>query len=213
MKTRVLTLLAFLPLVTGCASQKVIDDYEAEIAALRDERTSLKAENQGLRSQLDMTQLALSEASANRVEAQPAEAVSPVLPQIGGGVEVGMRGQDMVITVPSSITFASGSATLTQAGQAPLRQVAELLKRDHSNAKYWIEGHTDTDQISKSKFESNRALSAARAMSVLRFLVEECGVPDSSCVLVGHGQYEPLADNASNTGKAKNRRVEIVVHK
>lgn len=213
MKPRVLALLAFLPLVTGCASQKMKDDYEAEISALRDERTALKAENQGLRSQLDMTQMALSEANSSLDAARTQEAQTPVLPQIGGGIEVGMRGQDMVITVPSSITFASGSATLTQAGKGPLRQVAQLLLSDHSDAKYWIEGHTDTDQISKSKFESNRALSAARAMSVLKFLVEECGVPDSSCVLVGHGQYDPIGDNSSSNGKAKNRRVEIVVHK
>jgi len=215
MKTRFLTLLAFLPLATGCASQKVVDDYEAEIAALRDERTSLKSENMGLRSQLDSTQMALSEANAELDNARAIPAVAPVeqLPQFGGGIEVGMRGQDMVISVPSSISFASGSATLTESGKGPLREVARELLSKHGDAEYWIEGHTDSDQISKSKFDSNRQLSAARAMSVLSFLVEECGVPDDTCVLVAHGQYEPVADNSSNAGKAKNRRVEIVVHK
>ena len=213
MKTRALALLAFLPLIASCASQKVIKDYEAEISALRDERTALKSENQNLRGQLDMTQVALSDANSELNNARTQVANVPELPQIGGGIEVGMRGSDMVITIPSSITFASGSATLSESGKGPLRQVAKLLLSKHSDSKFWIEGHTDTDQISKSKFESNRQLSTARAMSVLKFLVEECGVPDSSCVLVGHGQYEPVADNANNTGKAKNRRVEIVVHK
>jgi chemotaxis protein MotB len=49
-------------------------------------------------------------------------------------------------------------------------------------------------------------------MAVLHFLVEECGVPDDQCVVAGHGQYEPIAANDSKSSKARNRRVEIVVH-
>jgi len=212
MKTSALAFLAFLPLMAGCASKKVINDYEAEISALREERTALKAENQSLRGNLDQTQLALSNASSELDAARTQVANVPTLPQLGGGLEVGMRGGNLVILVPSSITFASGKAALTSEGQAPLRQVAKLLMNEHPNGKYWIEGYTDSDQPKKSGFKSNRDLSSARAMSVLRFLVEECGVPDESCVLVAHGEYDPIAENSTGTGKARNRRVEIVVH-
>jgi len=212
MKTRALAFLAFLPLAAGCASQKVIDDYEAEIGALREERTALKAENTGLRGQLDQTQMALSNASSELDQAHTQEATMPTLPQLGGGLEVGMRGSDLVITVPSSISFSSGKATLAKQGEAPLREVAQLLLNEHPNAQYWIEGYTDTDQIKKSGFKSNRDLSMQRAMSVHRFLVEKCGVPDEACVVAGHGEYDPVADNTTKAGKARNRRVEIVVH-
>jgi len=213
MKHKALALLALLPLAAGCASQKVVDDYEAEIAALREERTSLKSENQNLRSQLDQTQSALSNASSDLNAARAEVANVPTLPTFDSGVEVGMRGGDLVISVPSSISFPSGKAALSANGKNALREVADLLRREHSEGTLWIEGHTDSDQISKSKFKSNRDLAAQRAMSVLEYFVTECGIPDASCVLVSHGEYAPVAENSSKDGKARNRRVEIVVHK
>ena len=213
MKIKALSLLALLPLAASCASQKVVDDYEAEIAALREERTSLKADNNALRGQLDQTQVALSNASSELDAARADIANAPTLPSFDNGVEVGMRGGDLVISIPSSISFPSGSASLSKSGQSALQQVADVLLRDHADGIYWIEGHTDSDQISKSKFKNNRDLAAQRAMSVLEHLVGSCNVPDESRVLVSHGQYMPLAENNSKEGKAKNRRVEIVVHK
>jgi chemotaxis protein MotB len=118
----------------------------------------------------------------------------------------------MVISIPSSITFASGQATLSKEGQKALQNVASTLKKEYPGAKYGIEGHTDSDPIKKSKFTSNRDLSIARAMAVLTYLVEECKIPDESCIVAGHGQYDPIGSNKSDSDKAKNRRVEIVVH-
>lgn len=212
MKTCALVLLALLPFAASCASPQVIKDYESEISALREERTALKAENQGLRGQLDQTQMALSNASSELDAGRVQDANVPDLPKLGGGLDVGMRGSDLVITIPSSISFASGKAVLSKQAEGPLRQVAQLLVRDYPNAQYWIEGYTDSDRIKKSAFKSNRDLSMQRAMSVHRFLVEQAGLPDESCVVAGHGEYDPVASNETKTGKAKNRRVEIVVH-
>ena len=138
MKPKALALLALLPLAAGCASQKVVDDYEAEIAALREERTSLKAENQNLRSQLDQTQVALLDASSELDAARADIANAPTLPSFDSGVEVGMRGGDLVISIPSSISFPSGSATLSNTGKSALREVAEVLLRDHADGVYWV---------------------------------------------------------------------------
>jgi chemotaxis protein MotB len=115
------------------------------------------------------------------------------------------------VSIPASITFASGKADLTKQGKEALGVVAATLKRDHADGHYWIEGHTDTDPITKSKWGSNRELSSARAMAVLTYLVEDCEIPDESCVIVGHGQYDPIADGGDSAAKARNRRVEIVV--
>ena len=51
-----------------------------------------------------------------------------------------------------------------------------------------------------------------RAMAVLHYLVENCGLSDDTCVVAGHGEYMPLAPNEDDASKARNRRVEIVVH-
>ena len=75
----------------------------------------------------------------------------------------------------------------------------------------WVGGHTDSDPIVKSKFASNRDLSLARAMAVLRYLVDDAGIKDGQCAVVGFGEYRPLTANDSSASKARNRRVEITV--
>lgn len=201
--------LAFLPLAFGCASQKVLQDYQDEVRALREERVQLKKENRGLRSQLDSYEMALADANAKLTE-MPEVKDYAELDELG--VDYGTRGGNFVISVPSEISFASGRADVTKQGKEALRVVARTLTGDYGGNVYWIEGHTDTDPIKKSKWGSNRELSWARAAAVHRFLVEECGVPDEQCVVAGHGEYRPIDSNDSKTGKARNRRVEIIVH-
>jgi chemotaxis protein MotB len=198
----------------GCVSsrghQQAMDQKEAEIRALREERAALKAQIQRQKGDLDSARGEVAEASARMAEpAMPPETTFPELDSMG--ISYGMRDGNMVISIPSSITFASGQATLSKDGQKALKNVAATLKKEYPGAKYRIEGHTDTDPIKKSKFSSNRELSIARAMAVLTCLVEECAIPDDQCVVAGHGQYDPVGSNKADGDKAKNRRVEIVV--
>jgi len=201
--------------VSNRGYQTAMDEKEAEIRGLREERAALKAQIAKQHSDLDTARGQASEASAK--SAEPAEALEtpeakfPELDKMG--ISYGMRDGNMVISIPSSITFASGQATLSKDGQHALKEVASTLKKQYAGAKYEIEGHTDADPIKKSKFSSNRELSIARAMAVLTYLVEECTIKDDQCVVAGFGQYEPLAPNDNDKDKAKNRRVEIVVHR
>jgi chemotaxis protein MotB len=204
-------LLCAVPLSSGCASQKQLKDYQDEVRVLRQERGQLKKENRSLQMQLESYEVALADASAriSEVPEQPTTAY-PELDDLG--IAYGTRGGNLVISIPAEITFGSGKSSLSSKGKQALEAVAQTLMSDHASAQFWIEGHTDDDPISKSKWASNRDLSVARAMKVLHYLVEECGVPDDSCVVAGHGQYTPLVPNDSKGNKAKNRRVEIVVH-
>lgn len=208
---RVALLALFLPLAS-CATQQTLQEYEDEIVRLREENTQMSKDL--ARAQADRD-AALRRAQT--AQAAPQEASAPQTPVYAEldrlGIEYELRGDMMVISLPSAITFGSGSAELTAQGQNAVRAVSERLKSDFPDGQYWIEGHTDTDQPSRSPFDSNRELSVARAMGVLGYLVTQCGIPDDSCVVVGHGEYAPVAGNDSNDGKAKNRRVEIAVHK
>ena len=214
-----LLLVLVAPLLTGCVSQagyrQAIADREAEIRDLREERASLKQKLQDLKGRLEDARLQMASAPVETFEAAaPIEIVeAPTsFPELDSlGITYGMRNGQMVISVPSSITFRSGSASLSSDGKKALRSVAKTLNGEYTGATFFIEGHTDSDPISKSKFASNRDLSLARAMAVLTFLVEDCSVPDADCKVVGHGQYEPVGPNDSSAGKARNRRVEIVV--
>jgi len=191
----------------SCESQQL--KYEDEIRLLREQKIQLKKENDSLRAQVEDREISMAEASTVKPDVDMGQ--NAELKELG--IDSGYRGSDFVISIPSEITFPSGKAELTKQGEGALKAVARVLLDQHRDGSYWIEGHTDSDPIKKSKWDSNRELSVARAMTVLHFLVEECGVPDERCVVAGHGQYEPVADNRDSTGKARNRRVEIVVQR
>jgi chemotaxis protein MotB len=202
-------LVACFALLTSCASQKELQTCQDEVLTLRQERTDLKKEIRSLELQLDNAEIRLQEANA----ALTSRPDAPVYPELDAlGIDYGQRGGNMVISVPTEITFGSGKAELSSKGKDALKTVAQTLKREFGDGVYWIEGHTDSDPITKSKFESNRHLSMSRAMAVLHFLVEQCGMPDGQCVVAGHGEYAPVAPNDSKSNKSRNRRVEIVVH-
>jgi chemotaxis protein MotB len=214
-----LSVLALLS--ASCVSQRgyqqMVDQKDAEIRQLHEERAALKSQIQALKGSLDSAQGEIANAGAktsDKATEKTAESENAKFPELDKlGIAYGTRGGNMVISIPSSISFASGQSVLSSDGQKALKQVAATLKKQYPTQRYSIEGHTDSDPISKSKFTSNRDLSVQRAMAVLTYLVEECGIKDDQCIVAGHGQYDPVAPNDNKDDKAKNRRVEIVVHR
>ena len=209
-RTAGIAAIGFLLLTSGCVSQQTLKDYQDEVRALREERTQLKKENRQLRMQNESYEVALAEANSKLTDVP----TSPEYDELDAlGIDYRTQGENFVISIPAAITFASGKATLTNQGKEALNVVAQTLRTDYGAGVYWIEGHTDSDPIRKSSWDSNRDLSVARAMEVLHYLVEQAGIPDEQCVVAGHGQYAPQAANDDDAGKARNRRVEIVVHR
>jgi OOP family OmpA-OmpF porin len=106
-----------------------------------------------------------------------------------------------------SITFALGSATILPASYPTLEGIVNDLVT--SNTSVIIHGHTDNTGTP----QGNIMLSESRANSVRRYLMEKGGtaIPGSRIRVVAHGQEEPLADNSTDVGRAKNRRVEVVI--
>jgi chemotaxis protein MotB len=91
---------------------------------------------------------------------------------------------------------------LTEIGRA-VRQASEQPLR--------LEGHTDDLPIRNEQFPSNWELSAARAIAVLRVLVEDAGISPTRICVAGYAEFRPLAPNASADGRSSNRRVDIVI--
>ena len=112
------------------------------------------------------------------------------------------RGEVMTL---SGEAFASGSATLRREARANLGRAVQFV-RDAGTASVRIEGHTDD----RGGDNLNQALSQQRAESVRNALIEE-GIDGARLTAVGLGKDKPVADNASADGRARNRRVEIVV--
>jgi chemotaxis protein MotB len=214
LRAAVAAALAAAALAGGCAStqyQAALDEREAENKALREERTGLKGQLRDARYQNESLEAALADANARLLAEPDTAAVQTDRELEEAGIGVGMRDGNIVYTVPDAITFASGKAELSAKGKDALKLVASRLSSEYPGEDYWIGGHTDSDPIVKSKFASNRDLSLARAMAVLRFLVDEAGIKDGQCAVVGFGEYRPLAANDSTSSKARNRRVEITV--
>ncbi len=128
-----------------------------------------------------------------------------------GQVRVGMRGDDLVITILSEVLFDSGKAKLRSEALEALGKVGGVLNTTVKDLNVGIEGHTDNVPIKHSNWKSNWELSTARALSVLHYLAEDHGLDPSRMAATGYGEYRPVADNDSAEGRQKNRRVEIVI--
>ena len=128
-------------------------------------------------------------------------------------LDVGYRRGHVSIGIENEVTFASGSIDLKAGAGAILERVAAVLKRRFPDRRIYVEGHTDSDPINKTKekFRSNRHLSAERADIVAAYLVDKCGLPADHVVVVGFGPYDPKSTGGADPAKSKNRRVEIAV--
>lgn len=123
-------------------------------------------------------------------------------------VKVIQTNQGLRIDIDSSLLFLPGSAEIEPSGVAPLVEVSTVLrKQDHL---VQVEGHTDNQPIHNEKFYSNWELSALRASSVVRMFAS-LGIPEKRLSAVGFGEVRPVAENFSDLGRAKNRRVSVMV--
>lgn len=127
----------------------------------------------------------------------------------GGQLAVAISRGRMVIQLPQDILFPSGSATLSSDGARTLTEVASVLATLEGRS-FQVEGHTDNVPISTAQFPSNWELSSARALSVVRILVQG-GVPPESLSGAGYGEYQPVASNDDRDSRRLNRRIEIVM--
>jgi chemotaxis protein MotB len=128
----------------------------------------------------------------------------------GDKVQTIIERRGLVVRVlTDNLLFASGSATLKPGADQLLDEVAQLLNLDPSHP-ITVEGHTDNQPIATAQFPSNWELSTTRATNVVRFLISR-GVIASRLGAVGYADLHPIASNATAAGRAKNRRVEIVL--
>ena len=123
-----------------------------------------------------------------------------------------LRGS-LTVNILDRVLFASGEAELKPEGEQVLAQVASVLTQ-HTNRQIYVIGHTDNVPIRGSlfgKFSSNWELSTARATAAVRYLTEKAAVNPALLAAVGYGEYHPIASNATPEGRAKNRRIAIVI--
>lgn len=128
-------------------------------------------------------------------------------------VDVNFTSQFVQLTLQGAILFDTGEATLKPGADAILDKVGSVLER-YAGGTIEIEGHTDNVPMSraKAKIANNDELSDARALSVFYYFIQNTTLEPAKLKHSGRGEYEPVADNSTPEGRARNRRVEIRIY-
>jgi chemotaxis protein MotB len=153
-------------------------------------------------------------------ESQP-ENVVELLPQLqrlnkeledeikAGKLEVRLEPRGLVISLRQSAFFPSGEDRLETSTLPTMKKLAELIGPLPNPIQ--LEGHTDSIPIHNSRFKSNWELSCARGIAVLETLCETFQLPRQRFSVVGRADTLPIDDNATSDGRARNRRVDVVI--
>lgn len=124
-------------------------------------------------------------------------------------VEIVLDAEGLAISIQDAVLFNSGDDKLVSDSSPLLSEISNMLTGLDNNIK--IVGHTDNLPISNERFRSNWDLSAMRAITVMNFLANSGNMNPEKFSIQGYGEYKPKFDNSTEAGRAKNRRVEILV--
>ena len=126
-------------------------------------------------------------------------------------VDVDYTADYVIINISGALLFESGSADIQEDAYTILDKIGIILET-YAEHMIEIEGHTDNVPISTAKFENNKVLSTFRALAVADYIMEVTDIDPYYIKYSGRGEYDPIADNSTAEGRAKNRRVEIKLY-
>ena len=202
--------------------QKVIDQTRAEKKGLEDSIELMKTEKDALAAELGALEEQLDrlaqERDANAAAIEKAQARIKLFQDMllkfkeltdSGRIKIKIVNNRMLVAMDSAILFPSGSARLSSEGKDALAEVAGVLSTIEGR-NFQVAGHTDNKPISSSRFKSNWELSAARAVSVVEYMIEN-GMNSENLSAAGYADTQPVASNETAAGRAQNRRIEIVL--
>lgn len=195
---RMLWLLGLLALLPSCLSQT----HYNEVMGTVDDVKALKANDQKQDERLN---------SLEKIVHDLQSGLRSQIRDQGVRVEKASTGS-VRVTLPQAILFPSGSTRINARGRKVLNNVAQALKGNKRPIR--IVGHSDALPVGKklkSRFTDNWELSAARAAAVARVLTWGEGIDQKRIRVEGRGSAEPVADNATREGRARNRRIEIYI--
>jgi chemotaxis protein MotB len=184
---------------------KTINELRGKTAALETENASLKESVANLKKTKEEEVKSVSKTYENLMQEMKGEIAQ-------GQVAITELKGKLTVDVLDKILFASGEAEVKPEGLAVLQRVIDILKNVKDKA-IRIEGHTDNVKIGGAlarKYATNWELSAARAINVTRYLQKQ-GIDPALLASVAYGEYKPVADNSTSEGRAKNRRIAIIL--
>ena len=125
-------------------------------------------------------------------------------------LETEMTSKGLVLQITEGVLYYSGSADITEDSRTIAEEISNLLVTDPAR-KILIEGHTDNVPTASDKFPSNWELSSARAINFMKILLENEDLEPEKFSATGYAEYQPVASNDTEKGRAENRRVEVLI--
>ncbi len=181
-------------------AQSGSDSTEAEADAVGD-----KNEEELLEAAQD-AQMEASQELAEKIQAALEEG------EIEQQVDLNYTSQYVQLTIQGSILFDSGKVDIKSDAIPVIDKVGQILE-NYAGGTIEIEGHTDNVPMSSGgKYTNNDELSSGRALSIFNYLVDTTTLDPAKLIHTGRGEYDPIADNSTVEGRAKNRRVEIKIY-
>ena len=130
---------------------------------------------------------------------------------LGKEIDIEFTSQYVQLTLNGAILFDSGKVDIKEEALPLMNQLGIILQR-FATGTIEIEGHTDNVPMSGSKYSNNDELSSGRALSVFYYLEQNTTLDMSRVKHSGRGEYVPIADNSTEEGRSRNRRVEIKIY-
>ncbi len=189
---------------TGNTADSTVDSEDYNDFEHGDELTDAEKFEQML-EEIEQHNLTANEQLAEIIEEAVTEA------GLAEKIDVNFTSQYVELSLKGALLFDSGKAELKDSSMPVMERVAVILER-YAGSTIEIEGHTDTKPINNAEFANNNELSSARALNVFDYLVENTTLDPADIKHSGRGEYVPIADNSTEEGRAKNRRVEIRIY-
>ncbi|HLD30048.1 MAG TPA: OmpA family protein [bacterium] len=179
--------------------EREVSQWQADYEVLKEERDRVEKEKEAELARMQKKQEELVEGMKQEIEQ--------------GEIQVTQLKDRLSVNIVDKIIFPTGEADVKQEGKKILSRLAGSLK-NVPGKQIRIEGHTDNVPIGaslKEKFPTNWELSSARAINVARYLIEPGGLDPQTVSVAGYADTKPIAANSTEEGRARNRRIEIVL--
>ena len=191
----------------GVSQLEFLDNYYNDLANSKSHTESTtEGEDKNAEEQYEQMELSESEKMSEQIEKQLENT------SLEDAVDVDFNAEYVQLSLNGALLFESGKAEIMQEAYPVVNKISTILST-YQNNLIEVEGHTDNVPVSsRSRFESNDVLSMYRALSVADYIRSNTNLDPSHIKSSGRGDYDPVADNTTADGRARNRRVEIKVY-
>ena len=128
---------------------------------------------------------------------------------MGGQISVNMALEGIIVSLSDTLAFEPGSTELLPEAKLVLDEVSKLLINNNNSVR--VEGHTDDISPNSPFFQTNWDLSTARAVAIVKYLVEEGGISGNRLTAAGRAEFSPIVPNNNRENRARNRRADIII--